>query len=524
MHYAHEDGTPSRREDSIIFRSVNENRALLSDEEILWTQQGLSFPAQYSVSPITENGQATGAVIVFRNVSEARAMARKMDYLATHDSLTDLFNRREFEIRLQHALDDSTAASSEHILCYLDLDQFKVVNDTCGHVAGDELLRQLSAILYSQIRKHDTFARLGGDEFGLLLSHCNIRYALNIIEDIRHTVNEFRFVWEDKTFSVGVSIGLTIINSLTDKIGTVLSEADAACYIAKDSGRNRIHVFEQDDTDITHRIGEMQWVSVINNALDENKFALHYQSIVPVNAKNFNNETFSTHFEVLLRLQDDQGNNLPPEAFIPAAERYSLMSKIDTWVVQNTFKWLATHPSQLSNIELCSINLSASSLNDENFLSMLCHQLEEWKIPGRKICFEITETAAVSNFNQAIRFIKTLKQYGCRFSLDDFGSGMSSFTYLKNLPVDFLKIDGHFVRDIGNDNIDAAMVEAVNKVGHVMGIKTIAEFVESEAILHRLQHIGVDFAQGYAIAKPRPLENLIRDPLDNVTYLPAQGK
>jgi diguanylate cyclase (GGDEF)-like protein/PAS domain S-box-containing protein len=509
VHYRDEIGAPVRREDSLLYRCMSENRSLLSDDKMLLKSDGTAFPAQYSASPIIENGNSTGAVVVFRNVAEARALASKMDYLATHDSLTDLFNRREFELRVQHLLDEKEGGDFEHILCYLDLDQFKVVNDTCGHVAGDQLLRQLSGILSNKIRKNDTLARLGGDEFGLILSHCNIHAGLKIIEEIHHTVNDFRFVWEDKIFSVGISVGITVVNAGTEKVGTALSEADSACYIAKDSGRNRVHIYEKDNAEIAHSIGEMRWVSVINGALDENLFTLHYQPIVPIKSSNHSATAFSTHFEILLRLQDEQGEYLPLGAIIPAAERYSLMGKVDTWVVRNTLKWLAEHPVLLDKIELCSINLSAPSLNDKTILKSLCAQLDEWAIPGEKICFEITETAAVSNLNQAVHFIKTLKQCGCKFALDDFGSGMSSFAYLKNLPVDFLKIDGHFVRDIVDDLIDAAMVEAVNKVGQVMGIKTIAEFVENEAIFHKLQSIGVDFAQGYAIAKPMPISKLV---------------
>jgi diguanylate cyclase (GGDEF)-like protein/PAS domain S-box-containing protein len=513
VHYNDEMIDQMRYQDSLIYRCMSEMRSLLSDDIVLLKSDGSTFPAQYSASPIVENDKSIGAVVVFRNVAEARELATKMDYLATHDSLTDLYNRREFELRVQYLLDESDIKDSEHILCYLDLDQFKVVNDTCGHIAGDQLLRQLSGILSNKIRKNDTLARLGGDEFGLILSHCSINSGLKIIEGILHTVNDFRFVWEDKVFSVGVSVGMTVINSRTGKVGTALSEADAACYIAKDSGRNRVHIYEKDNIETAHSIGEMRWVSVINSALDENLFSLHCQSIVPIDALKRKAADFCAHFEVLLRLQDEQGDYLPLGAIIPAAERYGLMGKIDAWVVRNTFKWLAEHPAESERIDTCSINLSAPSLNDKSFLKNLCAQLDEWGIPGTKICFEITETAAVSNLNQAVHFIKTLKQCGCRFALDDFGSGMSSFAYLKNLPVDFLKVDGHFVRDIVSDRIDAAMVEAVNKVGQMMGIKTIAEFVENDEIFKILHSIGVDFAQGYAVAKPVP----ISDFFDNST-------
>ena len=507
VNYAREDGTMQTREECLIYRCMQMGHSMESGDETLWTKNGEFFPAQYSASPITEYGEITGAAVVFRNVSEARAMARKMDYLATHDPLTGLFNRREFEVRLQKSLEDAQIDNSEHILCYLDLDQFKVVNDTCGHVAGDELLRQLSGLLHSKIRKHDTLARLGGDEFGLLLNHCNLEYALKVIEDIRHAVRDFRFVWDEKTFSVGASIGLTVVTAQTGNVGNALGEADAACYVAKDSGRNRIHVYEKDDADLAKRHGEMQWVSVISSALDADRFSLHFQPIVAATDGATGN--CCVHFEVLLRLQDETGKNLPPGAFIPAAERYSLMQQVDSWVVNTFLKWLAKHRDQVNSIETCAINLSAHSLNDEQFLQMVCAKLIEWDIPGSMICFEITETAAVANLNQATRFIKTLKARGCRFALDDFGSGMSSFAYLKNLPVDFLKIDGHFVRDIVEDEIDFAMVKAVNQVGQVMGIKTIAEFVENDAILGRLRSIGVDYVQGYGIAEPRPLDELL---------------
>lgn len=511
IHYTYEDGSVYPREDSLIYRSINKNMAFESDDEILWTKSGTTFPAQYSTSPISDNKNIIGAAIIFRNISEAKTLARQMDYLVRHDSLTGLFNRREFDARLKNYINDSRIEKTTHVLCYLDLDQFKVVNDTCGHIAGDELLKQLAGVLQEKIRKYDVLARLGGDEFGLILLHTDTRSAAKTIEEIRHSVRDFRFQWDNNKFTVSVSIGVTEINTKTGDISHAMSEADAACYIAKEQGRNRIHVFEVDDEDIAKRHGEMQWVSVINNALDKNRFFLHFQPIESVNydiSKPDKKHIFK-HFEILLRLEDEDGNNIPPGAFIPAAERYSLMQSVDSWVINAVFKWLNTQQTTLNQIETCAINLSAQSINDVQFLEYINNQLVKWNIPPEKICFEITETAAVTNLSKATEFMRKLKAHGCRFSLDDFGSGMSSFAYLKNLPVDYLKIDGHFVKDIVDDKIDYAMVDAINRIGQVMGIKTIAEFVENEAILQCLQDIGVNYVQGYGIAKPCSLDEML---------------
>lgn len=506
FHHSRENGTPLDRHDSLIYRAIHEDRSFWSDNEVLWNKAGELFPVQYSANPIHEEGRVTGAAVVFRNVAEARAMARKMDYLATHDALTGLYNRREFEHRLEQALASVQHDGQQHALCYMDLDQFKVVNDTCGHVAGDELLRQLTALLYAKVRHADTLARLGGDEFGVLLECCGLDDALPLANELRCVVQDFRFVWENNTFSVGASVGVVAIRADTENAATALSAADAACYMAKDSGRNRVRVYEADDAELARRRGEMQWVSRIHEALDQGRLILSYQPIVPVRQ---NDETGGMHFEVLLRMRDGDGGSIPPGAFLPAAERYNLMPTLDRWVVRTTFAWLRTHAGRLRDLELCTINLSGHSLGDADFLEFVVAELAAAEIPAHKICFEVTETAAVANLSQAATFMRRLRRHGCRFALDDFGSGMSSFAYLKNLPVDFLKIDGNFVRDLVRDPIDRAMVAAINQVGHVMGIRTIAEFVEDDEILEQLQHIGVDYAQGYGIAAPQLLETLL---------------
>jgi diguanylate cyclase (GGDEF)-like protein/PAS domain S-box-containing protein len=502
-----EDGEVVARNDSHLYRALHQGESFWVDDTVLWHKGKDPFPVQYSCNPIREHGDVTGAVIVFRNVAEARAMSRKMDYLATHDALTGLVNRREFEKRLTHALEETHAGDRQHVLCYMDLDQFKVVNDTCGHVAGDELLRQLTTILHDRIRKTDTLARLGGDEFGVLFDGLSLDDALNKSQELLDAVQDFRFVWEDKTFSIGASIGVVAITAETENSAVALSNADSACYIAKDSGRNRLHVYQQDDRQLAERRGEMQWVSRIRHALDQQRLRLACQAIEPVSPASPDD---GMRFEILLRMKGEHGELIPPGAFLPAAERYNLMPALDRWVVEQTMQQLSQWHPGLPKLRLCTINLSGSTIGDESFLRFVEQQLRDWQIPANRICFEITETAAVANLSKAIRFIRHLKEYGCRFALDDFGSGMSSFAYLKNLPVDFLKIDGNFVRDIANDPIDRAMVAAIHQVGSVMGIRTIAEFVEDEDIRQALSEIGVDFAQGYGIHRPQTLAELMQ--------------
>lgn len=464
-----------------------------ADERILRTNCKPIFGA---------GGEFVGYRGVTRDITEAHSLSKQLSHQASHDALTGLVNRREFEHRLRRVLETTDA---DHALCYLDLDQFKIINDTCGHVAGDELLRQLAKLLGEQVRVRDTLARLGGDEFGVLMEHCELPQARRVAEKLRKAVCEFRFVWQNKSFDIGVSIGLVPITGTQLSLSDVLSAADAACYVAKDQGRNRVHVYREDDAALTRRHGEMQWVARISRALEENRFELYAQPIAPigeaVGAKSY--------FEVLLRMRDEQGELVPPSAFFPAAERYHLSAKLDRWVVEHTFKRLTEHQETLADLSMCSINLSAHAFSDNDVLDFIVRQLEGSRIPAGKICFEITETAAIANLSSASRIIKALKERGCHFALDDFGSGLSSFAYLKNLPVDFLKIDGQFVRDIVDDPIDFAMVRSINEIGKVMGKRSIAEFVENEAILAKLQEIGVDYAQGFGIGRPVPIDSLI---------------
>ncbi|WP_143021701.1 bifunctional diguanylate cyclase/phosphodiesterase [Nitrosospira sp. Nsp18] len=436
--------------------------------------------------------------MLFHDVTEAKEMAAQVTYQASHDALTGLLNRREFERRVEHALLTGKQDSKQHTLLYLDLDQFKIVNDTSGHVAGDELLRQLTGILQAKLRKSDTLARLGGDEFGVLLESCPTEAAFRVAELLRKTVREFRFVWEEKMFQLGLSVGLVTFSDGKETLGDVLRMADAACYLAKDKGRNRVQIYSPEDTGLALRHGEMGWVVRIQKALEENRFVLYSQKILGLNSLEDGD-----HYELLLRMQGEDGTLIPPMAFIPAAERYGLMPQLDRWVVTTAFsQYEGRHPPGTS-VGTCSINLSGASVCDENFYEFVIEQFALYKVPPEGICFEITETSAIANLTQAVILMGKLKKIGCRFSLDDFGSGMSSFTYLKRLPVDYLKIDGGFVKGMVDDPIDKAMVEAINSIGHVMHIKTIAEFVENSAILDLLRRMGVDYAQGYGIEKPR---------------------
>lgn len=457
---------------------------------------------------LDQEGEVFGVLGCYEDITESRLLSQELEYLASHDALTGLVNRREFERRLARVLDTAQREHSSHALCYVDLDQFKVVNDTCGHPAGDELLNQLGTVLQNQVRQRDTLARLGGDEFGVLMEHCSLHQAEIVAGKLRRAVAEFRFTWEGRSFNLGASIGVVPIDDATGTITELLVKADSACYAAKDMGRNRIHIYSEDDLVLAKRHGEMQWVSKIHQAIAENRFVLYAQPIVPLTLEGGQ----GNHCEILTRLVADDGQLVLPGAFFPASERFNLSPRLDRWVVENTLNWLASNRERLAGLSMCSINLSGHSLGDEDFQNFVSDALAELKIPPEKICFEITETAAISNLTRAIRFIHALKEQGCRFALDDFGSGLSSFAYLKNLPVDYLKIDGMFVTDILEDPIDLAMVKSINEIGHLMGKQTIAEFVESDAIRHKLKQIGVNYIQGYAAGPPVPLDQIDDSP------------
>lgn len=452
------------------------------------------------------NSMAASLKSAQENLQEKIDLAtQQLSYQATHDTLTGLINRREFELRVEHALQSAQENGATHALCFLDLDQFKIVNDTCGHEAGDNLLRQLAYHLKNKLRDRDTLARVGGDEFSLLLENCSLDNAVDVARGLLDSIHDFRFSWEGKTFVVGGSIGLVMINRKSESVSLILSQADSACYTAKDLGRNRVYVFQGPEDDSELRRGGTSWVTRINQALEEQRFRLHYQPIVPLHGEHPDRPRY---FEALLRMEQDKGDMVLPMAFIPAAERYNLMQTLDRWVVEAAFADYRRLLEAGVSMQDCifSINVSGPSLCDEKFPKFLEYQFASYQVPPHRICFEITETAAVTNLTQALGLIQQQKRIGCRFMLDDFGSGLSSFTYLKNLPVDGIKIDGAFVKDMVANSMDSAMVEAINNIGHAMGLITVAEYVEDAAILQKLKEMKVDYVQGHGVQHPGPLE------------------
>ena len=496
-----DESTREPTQDPVGRYLTGHERATTSNHSLLISRDQRELNIDMSVATIRDGDNASiGVVLVFRDVTAERKLTQKLSHQATHDTLTGLVNRHEFEGRLSHLL-AAANPHAPHALLYLDLDQFKVVNDTCGHAAGDDLLRQISGLLRTKLRSRDTLARLGGDEFGVLLEHCSVVEAERIANSLRELVQGFRFGWTDKTFTIGVSIGLVPITRAGETLAVVFSAADSSCYAAKDSGRNRVHVYQPDDSTLARRDGEMRWIPRIQQAVADERFRLYYQPIVPIGS----NLPDAARGEILLRMVDETGRIVLPGTFLPAAERYGLMLALDRWVVRMSLEALSAVPNS-GRYEAFSINISAQSLGAADFLDFVTEQIDATGVAPIKLCFEITETSAVSELTLAVRFIDKLKSLGCQFALDDFGSGFSSFSYLKTLPVDYLKIDGGFVKGVATNDVDRAMIEAVHQIGHIMGIKTIAECVESQATLLKLRQIGIDYGQGFALGQPRPLD------------------
>lgn len=476
------------------------SRTLGAKPCLLMCRNGHEIPIEFTLSPIRDgNDSSIGTVLVFRDVSAQRKLARELNYQATHDELTGLVNRREFERRLSRVL-EAAGPADPHALLYLDLDQFKVVNDQCGHTAGDELLRQIAVQLQSRIRTRDTLARLGGDEFGVLLEHCPLEEAERVAQGVREAVQNFRFAWEDKSFAIAVTIGLLPINVPGMSLAAALGAADAACYAAKEGGRNRVHVYQPDDQDLLKRHGDMRWLPRIQSALAGGHFRLFLQPILPLQPGSGDGECG----EVLLRLCDEEGRHILPGAFLPAAERYNQVVSIDRWVLAELLSYMEASPEQRGR--RYTINLSAQALSDEKFLDFAVERIRRSKVATTSaLCFEINENAAIADLRRVRQFIAALKELGCCFALDDFGAGFSSFGYLKSLDVDFLKIDGRLVRGMLENPVDQAMVESIHRIGHVMGLKTIAEWVETRELAQDLEAMGIEYGQGYFWGEPRPL-------------------
>ncbi len=473
---------------------------------VLGRDDDTEFAIEHTAAPIKDHqGHTHGVIVIFRDVTEMRSLSYKLTYQATHDSLTGLINRREFERRLQETIQHAHSDNAQHALCYIDLDQFKIINDAAGHAAGDELLKQLAGKLSPVLRRSDVLARLGGDEFGVVLEGCDEQTAQQIANDLLNAIRHTRFSWQNNAYEIGASIGVVPITNLTGSVSDVLSAADAACYEAKEKGRNCIHVYHQNDADVAKRRGQMRWVNSIQQAILKDEFAVYFQKIQPL----FNSVQPQQYYEMLIRLEGENKHLVPPMAFIPAAERYNLMAEIDRWMVKQAIMALhdITRNDQPSKTVL-SVNFSGQSLSDNQFLDFVIHEVKNAAINPSCLCFEITETTAIDNLSQVIEFIKKLKDLGCLFSLDDFGSGLCSFSYLKSMPVDFIKIDGSFIRDICNDPLDRAFVDAIHRISRLMSLKTVAEYVEQKETLKLVHSMGIDYAQGYFISHPQPLHEL----------------
>jgi diguanylate cyclase (GGDEF)-like protein/PAS domain S-box-containing protein len=462
---------------------------------------GEEYSIELNVSPLKNpNHEVTGAVIVMHDVSEQRGLARQMSYQASHDALTGLVNRREFERRLQEALDAARSGPATHILCYLDLDRFKVVNDSCGHVAGDNMLREVAGLLKDAVRDSDTVARIGGDEFAMLLIGCPLEKARQIADDVCRAVTDYRFVWKDKIFNIDVSIGLVEIGRESGNAEEVMSAADSACYVAKQRG-GHVHVYSAHDEAVARHRGEIHWLQKLQGALKENRFELYSQPIVPVTAQTIDGPAL----EVLVRLKDENGQDVSPSEFLRAAERYRLMALVDRWVVQTTLSAIGRGALSIDKDRSVAINISGQTLGDTQFLEFVVDCFDRSGVTPDQVCFEVTENSVITNIEHARRFIGVLHGMGCKFALDDFGRGLGSFSNLKNLTMDFLKIDGSFMRNLARDSVNQAMVAAMIKLARTLNFKVIAEQVEDEGALEAARKMGVDYVQGFIIARPQPL-------------------
>jgi diguanylate cyclase (GGDEF)-like protein/PAS domain S-box-containing protein len=488
--------------ESPAVRSLRQRETVgVSGHVQLVTRDGRRVAIEDSSAPIwSRDGDVLGTVTVFREVSHARTLARQVSWQASHDALTGLVNRRAFEDIVSGALRNAKDERHRHALLYMDLDRFKIVNDSCGHGAGDVLLQTLARMLQGHLRESDVLARLGGDELGAVLSFCPLPRALKLADELRQAVQDFRFVWGERVFELGISIGLVDISENSKSTSELLLAADQACYLAKEQGRNRVHVYRESDAMLVRQQGELQWVARLNEALAHDRFRLFSQPIVALQ------DGADGHQEVLVRIAGAQGKLILPGAFIPAAERYDLMAPLDRWVVTHVCRHIhAERSARPGAAPVYSINLSGISLGDEGMLDHIIAAFEDNAVDPAQVCFEITETAVIANLPRAQAFIGSLRALGCHFSLDDFGSGLSSFGYLRTLPVDYLKIDGVFIRDLARNNVNRAMVKAINEIGHVMGIRTVAEYVEDPSTLDIVRELGIDYAQGHAVGMLREL-------------------
>lgn len=473
-------------------------------DTILKGRLGQSFILDGAITKIHQVGnEVEGFVIAFRDVTELRKLSATVDYQTSHDKLTGLSNREDFSTKLQVFLEELGRFGGSHTMLQMDVDRFKIVNDTCGTLAGDELLRQVATYIQTLTQRNDITARLGGDEFAIVLKDCLLENALQVAQRLQEAVQNHKFIWQNNLFPITLSIGLVPLSSEDTDIHMVMAAADDACYIAKEEGGNRIRVFQRDEEKYILRRGQMEWVGKINQALEMNKFRLWYQLIEPLRVL----PGMHPKLEILIRMEQDDGSIINPGTFIPSAERYGLISTIDRWVFENSIKaWVQMKGNNHELVKrLFAINLSGATLLDETFIDFAINITTQYGVSPGNFCLEITETSAIQNLSYATRFIEKLKSHGFTFSLDDFGAGFSSFNYLKNLPVDYLKIDGSIVQNIDESLINFTMVESINSMGHVIGLKTIAEFAKNPSIVERLHRIGVDYVQGYAIAEPKPL-------------------